>query len=32
MTQASSQILEVERGVWISEQWLREADLDNASE
>lgn len=27
MTQASSQILEVERGVWISEQWLREAGL-----
>jgi len=27
MTQASSQILEVERGVWISEQWLRKADL-----
>ena len=27
MTQASSQILEVERGIWISEQWLREADL-----
>ncbi len=27
MTQASSQILEVERGVWISEQWLRKAGL-----
>ena len=27
MKQASSQILEVERGVWISERWLREAGL-----
>lgn len=27
MTHTSSQILEVERGVWISEQWLREAGL-----
>lgn len=27
MAQVSSQVLEVERGIWISEQWLREAGL-----